>query len=289
LRTSRLISAFPLQMTIPQDIQRRITMNRLKKLSGHRRPILGAAGLIAVAAAIMYASIPSPAGVINGCYMKSGGSLRIIDSQGKCGSNETSLNFNQTGVQGPMGLQGPAGPLGPAGPVGPAGPQGPQGATGPAGPAGPAGPQGSTGPAGPAGPQGTPGISRATFAIDPSVFNFPGPGFAKVLSKNLPQGNWVFVATVQLNGSSNTDKPTTLGVCELRNSVGGLLGKTASGLAPNVWLSGFYSGMASVTVNGGAAIGAGGAEISLWCSVSGVSSGDVRDRQMLAWEVGGFF
>src|SRR5687768_4568474 len=91
---------------------------------------LCAAGLIAVASAITYASIPAPNGVINGCYGKSGGSLRIIDSQQKCGSNETSLNFNQTGVQGPIGLQGPQGIPGPAGPLEPAGLQGMAGPAG---------------------------------------------------------------------------------------------------------------------------------------------------------------
>lgn len=59
----------------------------------------GAAGGIA------YASIPDPAGVIHGCYQKSNGSLRVIDTQagGTCGSAENPLNWNQTGPAGPRG------------------------------------------------------------------------------------------------------------------------------------------------------------------------------------------
>lgn len=68
-----------------------------------------------------------------------------------------------------------------------------------------------------------------------------------------------------------------------------MLGGSGSGLAPSTWSSTLYTGEASITVNGGAAIGAGGGEISLWCSVTGVTSGAVHERQMLIWEVGSFF
>src|SRR5215470_2603175 len=103
------------------------------------------------AAGITFATIPDPVGIIHGCFNKSGGNLRVIDnSVTSCGSNETAINWNQSG------------PMGPQGPVGPAGPQGPMGLVGPAGPAGAQGPTGPTGPAGPAGSSGT---SAATFAI----------------------------------------------------------------------------------------------------------------------------
>jgi len=133
----------------------------LTKLSRHKYA-LSAAALVVAGTMITQASIPAPNGVISGCYMKSGGSLRVIDSNGKCGSNETSLSFNQTGIQGPIGPLGPAGPQGVAGPAGPVGPIGPAGPVGPAGPQGVQGGVGPAGPAGPAGPTGTPGISRAT-------------------------------------------------------------------------------------------------------------------------------
>src|SRR5262252_8472306 len=103
------------------------------------------------AAGIAFATIPDSVGVIHGCFNKSGGNLRVIDSSvTSCGSNEIAVNWNQSG------------PMGPQGSVGPAGPQGPMGLMGPAGPAGAQGPTGPTGPAGPAGSSGT---SAATFAI----------------------------------------------------------------------------------------------------------------------------
>jgi hypothetical protein len=76
----------------------------------------------------LYASIPAPGGVINGCYKKSGGTLRIVDSGiESCNSNEIPVNWNQIGPQGAAGAPGAAGPSGPVGPQGSVGPQGPAG------------------------------------------------------------------------------------------------------------------------------------------------------------------
>jgi hypothetical protein len=139
---------------------------------------LGTAAAALAAASIGWASIPGGDGVIHACYGKSGGNLRVIDDAAVCGNNETSLNWNQTGVQGPAGPAGPAGPKGDTGAQGPkgdtgaqgpkgdtgaqgpkgdTGAQGPKGDTGAAGPTGPAGPKGDTGPAGPTGAAGAKG------------------------------------------------------------------------------------------------------------------------------------
>jgi hypothetical protein len=66
------------------------------------------------AGGIAYASIPSPSGVIRGCYTTTGThTLQVIDSGTRgCPGNTTSLNWNQ---KGPKGATGPAGPKGPAG------------------------------------------------------------------------------------------------------------------------------------------------------------------------------
>ena len=99
-----------------------------------RKVLIGLAGTVAIAGTVVYATIPSN-NVISGCYLKSGGSLRVLDpSATSCKSGETSLAWN---VQGPTGLTGPQGVQGPQGPIGPQGIQGVTGATGPAGPAGP--------------------------------------------------------------------------------------------------------------------------------------------------------
>jgi hypothetical protein len=98
---------------------------------------LAGAGALALAGGVAYATIPSN-NVIDACYTRSGGTLRVIDATvTNCKASETALAWN---VQGPQGATGATGPQGPAGPAGPAGPQGPTGATGPQGPAGPAGP-----------------------------------------------------------------------------------------------------------------------------------------------------
>ncbi len=92
--------------------------------------------------AAIFASIPAPNGVISGCYKKSGGSLRVIDTaRDSCDvNNEIPVHWNQIGPQGPIG------PVGPMGPAGPQGVQGFQGPPGPQGPQGPAGPPGSGAP-----------------------------------------------------------------------------------------------------------------------------------------------
>ncbi len=105
--------------------------------------LLAAIASVLLFSAVAFAAIPSD-GVINGCYSKSGGTLRVIDaSVTKCKTGETSLSWNQTGPVGPVGPAGAPGPEGPAGPAGAVGPAGAPGPEGPAGPAGPAGPSGS--------------------------------------------------------------------------------------------------------------------------------------------------
>ena len=143
-----------------------------------RAAVIGAAVLVAVPLAGVAADAAVPdtdSAVINGCYQRFSGQLRVVDPAptgnggGGCSSAEIPISWNQVGPQGPAGpagaqgvagAAGPAGPAGPAGDVGPAGPAGtggavgPAGAAGPPGPPGPAGPVGATGPAGPAGPAG---------------------------------------------------------------------------------------------------------------------------------------
>jgi hypothetical protein len=113
--------------------------------SRRRRLAVTAVGLVTlVFAGVALATIPDGGGVINGCYAKKDGSLRVIDtSVAQCKGGEAPLTWNQTGPQGPKGDPGPQGSKGDPGPQGQ---QGPQGDAGPAGPDGPAGPQGPQGP-----------------------------------------------------------------------------------------------------------------------------------------------
>jgi hypothetical protein len=135
---------------------------------------LGAAGMAV-------ASIPGQGGVVSGCYSNSNGGLRVIDTEAgdACKTNETAIQWSQTGPQGIAGPQGPAGPAGDTGPAGPAGPAGPQGLQGPAGATGATGAQG---PAGPAGPGGATGYEVVRTSGASSNFDF------KVQAATCPAG-----------------------------------------------------------------------------------------------------
>jgi hypothetical protein len=132
------------------------------------RMLLIATAMLAGAAGIALATIPGSDGVIDGCYEKRTGILRVIDAQaGKtCLSFETPIRWNQGGPAGPAGEKGPMGAKGPTGDKGPNGDQGLQGEKGPVGDrgvagtqgaAGDKGPQGDAGDKGPAGDKGLPG------------------------------------------------------------------------------------------------------------------------------------
>ena len=70
---------------------------------------LGLAGVLvaaAIGAGIAWATIPDAGGVIHGCYKKKSGALRVIEDTALCNAkSEQSLQWNQTGPQGPKGDQ----------------------------------------------------------------------------------------------------------------------------------------------------------------------------------------
>lgn len=100
------------------------------KIRSRRTVLAGALAATLAAGGIAYATIPAN-GFISGCYLKSGGTLRVIDATtGACSSKETSLNWNVQGVQGAPGLPGPQGLQGLQGDKGD---PGAPGAPGPAG------------------------------------------------------------------------------------------------------------------------------------------------------------
>jgi hypothetical protein len=64
---------------------------------------------LAVGVGVATGAIPDSGGVIHGCYTKSGGTLRVIDSTvTNCKSTETSLTWNQVGPAGATGAAGTA-------------------------------------------------------------------------------------------------------------------------------------------------------------------------------------
>jgi hypothetical protein len=222
-----------------------------------------------VISAATYASIPGPSGVITGCYNKSGGTLRVIDSSvTNCGSNETKITWNQVGPQGPIGLQGPAGP------------QGPQGVQGPAGATGPQGPQGPAGPHGPAGPAGVPGTSAATFAFNNGVIGIT-TDYTLVASKALPVGSWAIQANVELGGAGSFSGLTSFATdCQLRKNGTDLIGQAADQRA----FEDQY--VATLSMNGGVFVDSGTATVDVLCR--GAKSA-TASAQIMAIQVGGFF
>jgi Collagen triple helix repeat (20 copies) len=220
--------------------------------------------------------IPDASGVIHACYSQAIGTFRPIDTGAsppqRCKNNETELTWNQQGPQGPVGATGPQGPTGPTGPTGAIGASGATGATGASGPQGPAGPA---------------GISAASVTAAGNR-DFAGPGFEEILSKALPQGSYVFVATATLQGSSRLDSGDLVGPigygCQIRIGAS-VLGETDGTINDNS--RGYVQ--FNLAVNGGASVGAGGAEVSLWCANGGSVSGSLLEAQLLTIRVGGFF
>jgi hypothetical protein len=139
-------------------------LNRIKSAVLPSSPKALVVGLMVAALLVAAAGyVAAQDTVINGCYDKKTGVLRIVAAGTLCKNGETGIFWNQQGPKGDTGATGPQGPKGDTGAMGPQGPEGPKGAdgaTGPQGkdgPQGPAGPQGDTGPMGPQGPQGKDG------------------------------------------------------------------------------------------------------------------------------------
>jgi hypothetical protein len=88
---------------------------RFRTGRGVRLLALVAVAIAVTAGGVAYATIPD-GNVIHGCYQKSNGTLRVVDTGagGACSSQEKSLDFSQMGPSGPSGASGPSGPPGPS-------------------------------------------------------------------------------------------------------------------------------------------------------------------------------
>ena len=90
----------------------------------------GFAGFAVLALALLALPIAQlasgPSGVLEACVNPGNGGMRLVDANTQCHNNETRVQWNVVGPQGP---QGPTGPQGEQGPAGPQGAQGPAGAS----------------------------------------------------------------------------------------------------------------------------------------------------------------
>ena len=239
---------------------------------GRRALVIAASAVIAVAG-VAAATIPSN-NIIDGCYSRSGGALRVIDGTvTKCAKNETSLAWNVQGVKGETGETGATGATGPQGPAGP------QGQPGPQGPAGPQGPVGATGPAGPAGPS----VLANVIYVDRHYF--AGPDFEKVLSKNLGEGMYAFIATIRLNATYSAERTFN---CELRDGAT-ILGGARSYHDTSAGSGDESQSTETLTFNGTRAVPASGTEISVWCLNAGSPSGIMAGGQLMTLKIAGSF
>ena len=166
---------------------RRFTLRRSRWL------LLGAVtGAVLAGGAAAFATIPDSNGVINGCYQKNVGNLRVIDPSAgdTCHPSEIPISWSHTG---PAGPQGPKGDTGATGPQGPAGPQGLKGDTGATGPQGPKGDKGDTGATGPQGPPGS-GLAGQSCPSGQSVTGVDQSGNI-ICSSGCPSGQVTFHIT----------------------------------------------------------------------------------------------
>jgi collagen triple helix repeat protein len=170
-------------------------------------------------------------GVINGCYAKANGNLRVLVAGTSCRKTERAISWNQQGPAGPQGPPGATGASGPAGPTGAAGPTGPAGAQGPAGPAGPkgdtgakgdtgdtgatgatgsAGPKGDTGATGPQGPPGPAGgVSSLTYVTASVAYNPSAPAGSQYYGEAVcPSGSHVLGGAVRQGSSVFANYPS---------------------------------------------------------------------------------
>src|SRR5438067_9019682 len=71
---------------------------------------VGAVIATVLAGGIAWAAIPGAGGVINGCYQKNEGQLRVIDpGNDSCRRSEVAIVWNEQGVSGDKGEQGDPG------------------------------------------------------------------------------------------------------------------------------------------------------------------------------------
>ena len=90
------------------------------KLAIRRRPVQGAlivVSVLALAAGVSVAAGVGGGNVIQGCYGKSNGRLRVVTAAGDCKNDELAISWNRRGPAGPAGPPGVPGPPGPRGPV----------------------------------------------------------------------------------------------------------------------------------------------------------------------------
>jgi hypothetical protein len=76
---------------------------------------------VALLGGVAVGQVPSSGELIEGCFEKRTGALRVVADASACRRNEQPLTWSRQGRDGLLGATGPRGPAGPMGPAGPAG------------------------------------------------------------------------------------------------------------------------------------------------------------------------
>jgi hypothetical protein len=90
----------------------------MKRILRHRPSAgttFGFAALVIAIGGVAFAAIPDSGGTIHGCYNKSNGNLRAVESPSDCRKSENPIAWNERGPVGATGAPGPPGPPGPPG------------------------------------------------------------------------------------------------------------------------------------------------------------------------------
>lgn len=87
-------------------------MNWISKHRPSPATAIALAALFVALGGVAYATIPDSNGTIHGCYQRTNGNLRVVESAGDCRSRERALDLNQQGPEGATGASGPQGPKG---------------------------------------------------------------------------------------------------------------------------------------------------------------------------------
>ena len=70
-------------------------MNWLRKHRPSPGTAFGFAALMVALGGVALAAIPDTNGTIHGCFQKSNGNLRVVESAGNCRTSETPISWNQ--------------------------------------------------------------------------------------------------------------------------------------------------------------------------------------------------
>ena len=180
---------------------------------------IAASGVLVVGGLAM-AAIPDAQGVIHGCYAKSGGQLKVIDTAKgeKCPTGYTPLDWNKQGIAGTNGIDGEDGEDGAPGKDGINGIDGIDGTNGTNGEDGAPGKDGTNGTNGTNGTDGETGATGPSDAYttpDGQAGTILGSGVTVVKTLSLPAGQYTASATATATLFQVESQNDTLASCAL--------------------------------------------------------------------------